>query len=97
MSQTKNARPSILKLPREELQHGMIKPEGKKGMIKKTPDHHQEDTLFKDNKLTLQNISHFKCNFLLSHGFVYVLIHHCILDCHSTKDRKCLYEKREKM
>ena len=98
LSQTKNARPSILTLPQEELQHGMIKPAKKnKERSTKLQTTIKKTFHLKTTKLLFRTmISHFKCNFLLGHGLVYVLIHHCILDCHSTKDRKCLYEnKRE--
>jgi len=49
LSQTKNARPSILTLPQEELQHGMIKPARKK---RNDQQHSRPPSR---NKVTLQN------------------------------------------
>lgn len=41
------------------------------------------------------NISYLKSNFLFSHGLVHIFIHHCIVNCHSTKNCKCLVEQSE--
>ena len=40
-------------------------------------------------------ISYLKSNFLFSHGLVHIFIHHCIVNCHSTKNCKCLVEQSE--
>lgn len=43
------------------------------------------------------NISYLKSNFLFSHGLVHIFIHHCIVNCHSTKNCKCLVKQSESL